>query len=175
MSDIESGETSEKQSPYEFEVINRNLVFLPVPENFEDKGGPEFITSIIADPLEHFIHHPERTLSEYKLTGGELRTANWPALKIMWQRVLYHMKVIGLDKVILGKEGWAMDEFEEGARAVAISLDDVSEPEEYDPDRSGDPEAIKEDYLWLREDLIARVGKYNNDVPKFGLPEDLFE
>ncbi len=169
MSGVEGNE-----SPYGFEVINRNLVYLPVPENFKDEGSPEFITSIIADPLEHFIHHPERTLSEYGLTDDELRSANWSALKIMWQRVLYQMKKIGLNKVLIGKEGWAMDGDEDGVRVVAISLDDVGEPEEYDPDRSKDPEAIKEDYLWLREDLIARVGKYNNDLPKFGLPEDLF-
>jgi len=31
---------------------------------------------------------------------------------------------------------------------------------------------MKEDYFWVREELINKFGKYNKD--NFGLPEDLY-
>lgn len=43
-------------------MINRNLVCLPIPENFTDEGTFAYITSFIVDPLEHFIYHGDGVL-----------------------------------------------------------------------------------------------------------------
>jgi len=160
-----------------FKVINRNLIYLPILEDFSDDEGPENMTSYIADPLEHFIHHPERTLSEYGWSKEKLKSANWPALKIMWQRMLADLIRHGeIPGVTIGKDGWGTDD-EEGVEFIPFEFDisSIQEAEYYDPKRNLDEQKRREDYLWLRKDLIKRVGKYNKDEPQFGLPKDLFD
>jgi len=174
--DTENNEIFPEESFYGFDVINKYLIYLPIKENFEDERTPSYITSTIADPLEHFIHHPQRTLSEYGLTESELRSADWHALNIMWQRMLFNLKRVDIAGVYIGKDGWGF-ETEEGVEFIPFDFDinEIPAPEEYDPERSKDPDAIKEDYLQLRRDLVKKVGRFNSDDPKFGLPENLFD
>jgi hypothetical protein len=157
------------------EQKNAHLIYLPIPEAFDaDEDSPEYMTSVVADPIEHFIHHPERTLSEYGWTKKELQKVNWPAIKIMWQNMLKHIAQHGdITGVTIGKEGWG-DEGEQGVEFVPFDFELPTEAQVYDPTRVSEPELVKKDYLWFRNDLISKVGKYNNDDPKFGLPEDLY-
>jgi len=165
--------------PQEFESkqpINEHLIYLPIPEAFDaDEASSEYMTSVVADPIEHFIHHPERSLSEYGWSKQELQKVNWPAIKIMWQNMLKHIahnkEITG---VVVGKNGWG-DEGEEGVEFIEFDFDLPTEAERYNPKRAQDPQAVKDDYQWFRNDLISKVGKYNKHEPKFGLPEDLYD
>ncbi|OGM74536.1 hypothetical protein A2382_01475 [Candidatus Woesebacteria bacterium RIFOXYB1_FULL_38_16] len=143
------------------------LVDLPIKENCIDEAAPEFMTSVVWEPMEHFIHNPERSLSEYGWSREELKQVNWHAIKIAWQRLWkrWHQEQGGYT-VHLGGDGWS-DEIQE-----TLDFGEPLEAEEYDDSRVGNPEKMKEDYFWVREELINKFGKYNKD--DFGLPNDLY-
>jgi len=153
-----------EEEPIDFK--NR-LVDLPVRENCADENAPTYMTSVVWEPMEHFIHNPERSLTEYRWSYEELRQVDWHAIKIAWQRLWqrwYHQE--GLYRIHLGGDGWSDD------RDEILDFGEPPESEEYDTSRVGDPKKMKEDYHWVRNELISKFGKYNKD--NFGLPEDLY-
>src|SRR5258708_2171134 len=128
-------------SESDFNKIPNRLVDLPINENFNDETGPEYMTSVVWEPMEHFIHNPERTLTEYGWSKHELKQVNWPAIKIAWQRLWkrwYEQQ--GEYKIFLGDEGW-----DPHPKERILNFGNPPEPEEYDPLRNRNPKAIKAD------------------------------
>lgn len=159
---------SEVEQPNNY--TNR-LEDLPIQENFEDENHPNYMTSVVWEPMEHFLHNPERSLSEYNWSTEELKKVNWPAIKIAWQRHLYksyQREGSFAYTVYLGDKGWASYPTE-----VSRDYGPADQPEKYDPLRVNNPNDVKTDYHWVRNELISKLGEFNSD--NFGLPENLYE
>lgn len=159
----------------ETDLSHNRMLDLPIEENAVDDSHPNYYTTIVWEPMEHFIHAP-KDHDIRDLSREELKKVNWPALRIAWQRHLkrlYEIEGKYLDKGnYVSRIGWKDEDEKAGKNHIYHNWPPPEEVEEYDEGRSRDPKAITEDYLYLRDELISKLGEYNGD---FGLPEDLYE
>jgi hypothetical protein len=158
----------------EIDTPQNRMPDLPIQENALDEKHPNYWTTIVWEPMEHFIHAPKDHDLRY-LSREELKRVNWPALRVAWQRHLKRLyKIEGryLDKGnYVSRISWDIEKEETGENHIYHNWEPPEEVEEYDESRSKNIMEIKEDYLWLRNELVSKLGEYNGD---FGLPEDLY-
>jgi len=161
----------------EISRYNNRMPDLPIEENTKDDTHSNYFTSIVWEPMEHFVHAPkDHSLADYYLSREELKKVNWPALRIAWQRHLkrlYETEGKYLDKGnYISRIGWDDDKEGVGGNHIYHNWPPPSEIEEYDESRTHDLSAVKEDYLWLRNEIVTKLGEYGGD---FGMPEDLYD
>lgn len=157
------------------DIAHNRMPDLPIEENTFDEEHPNFWASIVWERMEHFIHAPkDHDLTD--LSKEELKKVNWPALRIAWQRHLkrlYEIEGQYLDKGnYISRISWDEEGEEKGQNHIYHNWPSPDEIEEYDSSRANDPGLVKEDYYWLRRELISKLGEYGGD---FGLPEVLYD
>ena len=161
----------------ENDVSQNRMPDLPIQENAFDEEHPNYLTTVVWESMEHFIHAPkDHSLSDYHFSKEELRKVNWPALRVAWQRHLkrlYDVEGRYLDKGnYVSRIGLDEDKEESGQNHVYHDWVPPDEIEEYDETRVKDQNIVKEDYYWLRNEIVSKLGEYNGD---FGMPDDLYD
>lgn len=160
----------------EREEFDNRMPDLPIQENTSDEDHPNYWTSVVWEPMEHFIHAPaDHSLRDYHFEPKDLQKVNWPALKVAWQRLLkrlYEEEGRYLTEGnYISRISWDASREDTGGNYVYHNWSPPEKVEDYDTSRASDPDAVKEDYYWLRNEIIGKLGEYNDD---FGLPEDLY-